>query len=79
VDARLVAREYWLKPIFPERMPYVAAELLASGYDSPSLREAAGVSAPLRVLPVPEISSYKPRMLPVGSRDHEDLFFNVSF
>jgi hypothetical protein len=26
-------------------MPYVAAELLASGYDTPSLREAAGVSA----------------------------------
>jgi hypothetical protein len=45
VDARLVARDYWLKPIYPEQMPYVAAELLASGYDSPSLREAAGVSA----------------------------------
>jgi hypothetical protein len=40
-----VARDYWLKPIYPEQIPYVAAELLASGYDSPSLREAAGVSA----------------------------------
>jgi hypothetical protein len=45
VDPRSVARDYWLKPIYPERMPYVAAELLASGYDSPLLREAAGASA----------------------------------
>jgi hypothetical protein len=45
VDALSVARDYWLKPIYPEQMPYVAAELLASGYDTPSLREAAGVSA----------------------------------
>jgi len=45
VDARSVARDYWLKPIYPEQMPYVAAELLASDYDSPSLREAAGASA----------------------------------
>jgi hypothetical protein len=44
VDARSVARDYWLEPIPPERMPYVAADLLASGYDSPLLREAAGAS-----------------------------------
>jgi hypothetical protein len=45
VDARLVARDYWLRPIHSEQMPHLAAELLASGYDSPLLREAAGVPA----------------------------------
>jgi len=37
--------DYWLKPLHPEQMPDVATALLVAGYDSPSLREAAGLSA----------------------------------
>jgi hypothetical protein len=36
---------FWLKPIAPEDMPMIAAHLLADGYDTPSLREAAGFGA----------------------------------
>ena len=45
VDAQVVALDYWLKPLHPEQMPDVATSLLVAGYDSPSLREAAGLSA----------------------------------
>jgi hypothetical protein len=45
VDSQLAALDYWLKPLHPEQMPDVATALLVAGYDSPSLREAAGLSA----------------------------------
>jgi hypothetical protein len=40
-----VAIDYWLRPIPPEEMPRIAAELLAGGYDTPALGEAAGLAA----------------------------------
>ena len=43
MDAAQVALDYWLEPLTPESLPAVAAELLADGYDSPALRETAGM------------------------------------
>ena len=41
-----VAIDFWLRPIAPENMPMIAAQLLlADGYDSPALRDAAGLCA----------------------------------
>ncbi|MFJ4408878.1 hypothetical protein [Streptomyces sp. NPDC088910] len=39
-----VAWQYVVRLIFPEDLPMAAAHLLADGYDSPSLRELAGLS-----------------------------------
>ena len=38
-----VGLDYWLKPVAPEDMPMIAAVLLSDGYDSPALREVAGL------------------------------------
>jgi hypothetical protein len=35
--------DYWIVPLAPERLPMMAAHLLADGYDSPALREIAGM------------------------------------
>jgi hypothetical protein len=40
-----VSAGFWLKPIAPENMPVIAAQLLASGCDSPAVRVAAGLAA----------------------------------
>jgi hypothetical protein len=38
-----VARAYWLQPLLLEQMPDIATQLLADGYDTPSLRQVAGM------------------------------------
>jgi len=43
-----VAAGFWLKPIAPENMPVMAAQLLAGGSDSPALRVAAGLAHTVR-------------------------------
>lgn len=43
MDVLQVALDYWTVPLAPERLPMVAAQLLAEGYDSLALREAAGM------------------------------------
>ena len=40
-----VALDYWLKPLPPESMPEIAAQLLAEDSDSPALREVAGMAS----------------------------------
>jgi hypothetical protein len=40
-----VGLDFWLRPIAPENMPMIAAQLLADGYDSPALRHVAGLGA----------------------------------
>jgi hypothetical protein len=43
MGAAQVAVDYWHEPLVPESLPMVAAQLLAHGYDSPALRECAGI------------------------------------
>jgi hypothetical protein len=40
-----LAVEFWLGSILPEAMPSIATNMLMEGYDSPALREVAGLSA----------------------------------
>jgi hypothetical protein len=43
MDPTQVGLDFWLKPVAPEDMPMIAAVLLSDGYDSPALREVAGL------------------------------------
>ena len=43
MDPIQVGLDFWLKPVAPEDMPMIAAVLLSDGYDSPALREVAGL------------------------------------
>lgn len=43
MDPVEIGFQYWLRPLLPEQMPTIASELLAAGYDTPRLREAAGI------------------------------------
>ncbi|HEU0240872.1 MAG TPA: hypothetical protein VFR11_16550 [Micromonosporaceae bacterium] len=40
-----IALDYWLVPTRTDEMPFLAAKLLAAGYDTPALRQAAGFTA----------------------------------
>ncbi|HEX5120587.1 MAG TPA: hypothetical protein VFW65_35860 [Pseudonocardiaceae bacterium] len=40
-----IGRDYWLTPLATEDMPMIAARLLADGFDSPALRDVAGLGA----------------------------------
>ncbi len=40
-----IAVDFWLRPIHPEDMPSLATRMLLDGYDAPSLREVAGLTA----------------------------------
>ena len=45
MDPADAALEIWLGSILPEVMPSIATDMLMEGYDSPALREVAGLSA----------------------------------